>query len=740
MKRLLCILTAGLMAFSLAACGASKTQEEPAPAEAVEEAEEAPEESVQEEPASEETPEAEETAEADPALAVQYIGNWTEKEQGEYSVRLEPTGRDESFDVFVETAEKDATQVLRIMLAGFQEDGDLGYVNGTYAVRQWGDDGSYSDEIVSMGESGLFKYDEANDELVWIDDVQEDAPMVFVRDDSEPEVSAQPSETGEYTGIINDLGGNLVTVRGGDNNIHMHLFTRDTVFSLKGGEALSAGDAVNVTYVENGDFSIATKVTVHEHGVDTVWFRGIVSDLTEKKLTVTDSSMSVTFTYDADTLVAQGKLSKGDQVDIAYVGNVSESPYAAIIIVVKENDEPEQYTANGIVSEVTEKSVLLSIDSAHAYRFVTDKDTKITGVAKEVGVGDSVNVTYTGELGNKPKAVAIKIVKQAEQDKNIMTGTIEKVEKTTLTVNSGEKQYSIRTDDQTIYSGDKPDKGERTEITYTGKLDKDPLAVKVYCKAKEDPSEDDKKKAEKVKKKEEETKQSGGKETPSPKKGDEKKSDEKKEDKPAPKPEPPDKPTDKPAPEPVVTDEPAPEPVVTDEPAPEPVVTDEPEPEPEVTDEPEPEPEVTDEPEPEPEVTDEPEPEPEVTDEPEPEPEVTDEPEPEPEVTDEPEPEPEETEDPPVKKDGVILKWTDNQTCKVRFGDNEEVELKISGNSKIPSGYFPGEGDKVKVTFTRLSKDLVEIQLISRPEAPAEEAPVEESAPGEDAEAPKEEE
>ena len=62
-----------------------------------------------------------------------------------------------------------------------------------------------------------------------------------------------------------------------------------------------------------------------------------------------------------------------------------------------------------------------------------------------------------------------------------VNGTISSVEKDYLTLNTGKKSYIIHTDKNTKYTGDKPAKGYKTEITYTGNLSKNAKAANVYC-------------------------------------------------------------------------------------------------------------------------------------------------------------------------------------------------------------------------------------------------------------------
>ena len=62
---------------------------------------------------------------------------------------------------------------------------------------------------------------------------------------------------------------------------------------------------------------------------------------------------------------------------------------------------------------------------------------------------------------------------------------------------------------------------------------------------------------------------------------------------------------------------------------------------------------------------------------------------------------------------GVILVWGDS--CTIRQNDGSKLELDPSG-ATISSGYFPEEGDTVQITYNLDTMELLDIQLVSRPD------------------------
>ena len=329
--------------------------------------------------------------------------------------------------------------------------------------------------------------------------------------------SCGKAEPVEVSGTLTNAVDKQITVRTADGPV-VFKTADDTVYNLGEESELTVGDTVKVRYHKSMGKDHVDEVTVLEHFKPELIFEGKVAGLKDGDITVTGKSLTVAFTRDDDTAV-KGELKVGAEVEVIYDGDLSEYPYATEIKVTKkaedseaaeekkeekkekqkeetkeekkeekkdseaDNNKEEAKTAvvSGIVSEFTETTMLLSIDSATSYRFILAKGFKVTGADKYVHSGDSVNVKFKGELGKSPEAVEINIVKKAQAEKKTVNGTISSVEKNYLTLNTGKKSYIIHTDKNTKYTGDKPAKGYKSEITYTGNLSKDAKATNVYC-------------------------------------------------------------------------------------------------------------------------------------------------------------------------------------------------------------------------------------------------------------------
>ena len=464
------------------------------------------------------------------------------------------------------------------------------------------------------------------------------------------------NETGVITGeLVSAMDSSIVIstdegtseIKTGDN----------TVYNLGDAEKLSVGDTLEVSYHKKMGKMNADKVTVKEHIQEDKVFEGTVVQVTDKEFIVNGKSLTISFSRDEKTKI-DGKLSVGDKVEVVYTGDISEYPYAAEIRITEEKDTPKNKTVSGIVSEFTETTMMVAIDSANSTRFTISPKTKIYGAAKYIHTGDSVNITYSGELDDTPLAVEINVVKVAQVDRRTINGKIYSVENGYITLDTGKRVYVINVNENTKYSGEKPKKGYLSEITYTGKLGKDAVAVNVYCiREIEEPATTFKVKFTDGNGKTintqtvEEGKAAKAPANPTRKgyrfKGWDKDFSKVTKDltvnakweKKA-------SPTPKPTPEP----------------------------------------------------------------DPEPDPEPT--PVPDPEPTPEPEPEPEEE----IVAEGVISDWTSggDSVFRVMVDDGGEIELVAGDFTEIASGYFPAKGDKIKVTYKKSDLKALKIELVEK--------------------------
>lgn len=289
-------------------------------------------------------------------------------------------------------------------------------------------------------------------------------------------------ETGEMTGELRLVREDLMIVSDGDEPREV-LTNEDTKYYLGDDDHLSVEDIINVKYHTQGGKTYADRVAIVKYANRELTFMGEITDMEPAGITVTGDTMTAFFITNDGTEVS-GDLSKGDKVDIVYTGNINEYPYAAKVIVTEEKkEEVKTAVISGTISDFSEDSIHVSIDSATSYRIMLNMDTKFTGVSKYMNTGDSVKITYTGDLKDKPLAVEVNILKKAEQLRKV-NGTIKKITDKYVVLNSGKNAYIINIDKNTKYTGAKMAEGCESEITYSGKLGNKPLATAIYCAEK----------------------------------------------------------------------------------------------------------------------------------------------------------------------------------------------------------------------------------------------------------------
>ena len=95
----------------------------------------------------------------------------------------------------------------------------------------------------------------------------------------------------------------------------------------------------------------------------------------------------------------------GDIVDIQYTGDLADVPAAVSVTLVQAAVVETQIS--GTVSVYDKTSVFVQADGGIVYGFVIDANTKFTGESNALKSGNSVTVTYTGDLSNAPLATTI---------------------------------------------------------------------------------------------------------------------------------------------------------------------------------------------------------------------------------------------------------------------------------------------------------------------------------------------
>lgn len=296
------------------------------------------------------------------------------------------------------------------------------------------------------------------------------------------------SDSGTIEGTLVGATNETIVVDTG-SGVEEFTTIEETVYNLGDETEITAGDKLSVDYHKDGDSMVADTVTVLEAVKHELTMEGELSDLEDDTFVVSSDGLSAVFTYDSETQVT-GELNEGDEVKVTYEGDLSEDPHAIAVEVLKEEEDDPHYEAHGNVADVSDTSVLLSIDSADAYRFVINGDTEINSPDNKIEVGDRAEITFTGDIDQDPVATKIIVHHQAKKDQSVINGTLDKAEGTFMELNTGKNTYKILVDDKTKFTGHKYKAGVKATVTYTGKLGEDPLAVKVYCdKEKAKPTE-----------------------------------------------------------------------------------------------------------------------------------------------------------------------------------------------------------------------------------------------------------
>ena len=302
-----------------------------------------------------------------------------------------------------------------------------------------------------------------------------------------------------FSGKLTDALAEKIVVKNDDDMLEFKT-DKKTVYELGEEKELIVGDTVKVEYRTEEADKIAERVTVTKVREVDLFFEGLVTDVNDTDITVAGKNLTVRFQKDKKSAVT-GKLSKGDSVRVDYTGDISKSPYAKTIKVTKEKKNLKTYTVDGIVSQLTKDSLLLSIQSSNSHRFKLSQKTKITGKSKKLKVGYMVRVTYKGDIDKEPAAVKINVNKIPKARVFVIDGTVSKVSNGSFILKAGSRSYRFTTDKNTKYTGKTLNKGVAATVSYMGRLQDGAKAVGVYCTAaKTDKSKKKASKKAKVKK------------------------------------------------------------------------------------------------------------------------------------------------------------------------------------------------------------------------------------------------
>ena len=233
------------------------------------------------------------------------------------------------------------------------------------------------------------------------------------------------------------------------------------------------------------------KADISIEGEELPYISGTVLAVGENDITVQmDNGNTFNFVMNRiDETIAQ----TGDEVSVYYLGDLTNCPEAMVINVTKV--DPVQ-SITGTVLQHDASTVFIEIGSSDVLGFSLTKDTNITGVSDIIMAGDTVDITFDGDLLSNPVATQIEVLTvgasnrkdDTEETSNTvnkhLNGTIFDVSSSKLVLKtSTEKTYTFRltADTKYVFSNgiSALRKGLRVRITYDGFASKNPNAKEV---------------------------------------------------------------------------------------------------------------------------------------------------------------------------------------------------------------------------------------------------------------------
>ncbi|MBR5805056.1 MAG: hypothetical protein IKY03_02855 [Clostridia bacterium] len=181
----------------------------------------------------------------------------------------------------------------------------------------------------------------------------------------------------------------------------------------------------------------------------------------------------------------------GDEVIIGYEGDILKYPQATSITVTKVNPVA---TVSGKVLQHDATTLFLEISSTEALGFWITKDTAVTGLSDVIMVGDTVTVTYEGDVLEGATAKQIEItamenaarandVKEPENTENkTLNGEVVQLTSKMIKIKtSSSHSYSFKITKSTSINKKKGklEVGCRVRVTYDGYASKSPNAKEI---------------------------------------------------------------------------------------------------------------------------------------------------------------------------------------------------------------------------------------------------------------------
>ena len=219
--------------------------------------------------------------------------------------------------------------------------------------------------------------------------------------------------------------------------------------------------------------------------------KGVVAHVGDNEIVINmDNGNTITFTM---TYLAETAAKAGDQVEIAYSGELTDAPETMNVTVLT----PVVQTISGDLVQFDKTSVYVLTASNMVYSFIMNADTKITGKAAQLAVPDTVTLTYTGDLmGDNATATEINITeavapaKEENTENKHLTGWVTALRSKTFSIETSKgRTWTFHKDDTTRITGSYAfEEGAKVTVTYDGYASEQPVAKTVKVVAPPDPT------------------------------------------------------------------------------------------------------------------------------------------------------------------------------------------------------------------------------------------------------------
>ena len=211
-------------------------------------------------------------------------------------------------------------------------------------------------------------------------------------------------------------------------------------------------------------------------------FSGELIDAQNNRLVVKSPEKTMLFVTAEKTVYELGDedhICVGDTLEVSF--HKDDDIYIADQVRVTEHED-HTLVFGGQVTELEKHYITVRSESMTA-GFDYDEETVIDG---ELSKGDSVTITYEGNISERPRAISIVVIEEKRQETlKSFHGTVSEVADSNVLVSMGSAdaaRFHITAD--TIINGDdsKLKVGDEVNVVYTGTVGDDPVARNITIK------------------------------------------------------------------------------------------------------------------------------------------------------------------------------------------------------------------------------------------------------------------